>query len=72
MAIIEVRKTYKKNRSKAKTIYGLLSRGKITRHIVNGALAYDNDEYKAYCATKRKGRPAKALSNDTVNGIAED
>lgn len=57
--LIKVADLRKKNKGKTIYQYYLLANGKLPRHEVDGYLAYDEEEYAAYCKKAKRGRPLK-------------
>ena len=52
----------KENVAKHQYIWLLMKKGKITKHIVNGYLAYDDVEYENYKRNAKIGRPLKEIN----------
>lgn len=69
---VRVAEIAKKDRLKAKIIYGLISRKKIKKYVdKNNNLVVDMEEVEMYQNTKHKnGRPAK-IDNATIIDIEE-
>lgn len=49
--------------SKRIYLYRLLNTGRLPKHLVDGRLAYDDEELKIYHKTAKRGRPPKMKEN---------
>lgn len=58
------------DRAKKVYVYYLLSTGRLTRYVVDGYLAYDDEELKNY--KPKVGRPLKEGKNDTDTKAKEN
>ena len=59
MAIVKVKDLRKKDYALGNYVYYLLSTGRLPRNVIDGCLAYNEDDLAKYHSSTKRGRPLK-------------